>query len=840
MRPITLTLGLLIGLGLFLLSTQAAFSSAEKKISKDFVIKTDSLLIKDMLKQLAEQYHTNFLFEEVKLRGKKTAINLNVLKNKGLEEILNLLLTPVYLQWSRIDDKNYSVFPITSIIAANDGITRKPLLKKAPDTILKTGPPEPLTDSSSRNALSPQNLKEVVITTTKPQLIRKSDRCVLNMENSPMSSGNSLQLLKSAPFVEVSPDNEVSLQGKKTMILIDNKPVAGAALNDILLSMPAGSISQIELITNPSSRYDAAYGAVININTKKSKLEGASGSLRTEASRGDFGRLNATGNFTYKKSALTIFGLLGYNRFNFQTHDNLNRTLNAATPSDQIHEQITRTFYQDIYSIQAGANLQTGKKQSLGLFIDGQLNNTKGTFESFDAFSKKNSGIDSTLHTNSAFTNKPSNYSYNINYTLKDDSSKNELYFLSTFTPVRRDLQQYFPSVLLGPQGDTLRVPTPYQSTSNFEFNIWVAQLDYIHQFNNGWKLETGLKYQKTSSKQMINFERERNGQLVMEPGNSSNNNLNESVFGSYAIINKDWKKNKLQVGLRLEETRVENVQYFSQDYLKAFPTLMYLHSPDANHDLSFAYKRTINRVPYDQLVPYTLYINQYTIFEGNPNLQPQYDNIYSINTRFYKLNVLLNYTSSKGMLAQYPIRQDFNNKITYTALQNLDKSSSITVDVSYPIKLAAWWSTQNSGTVFGWSSAAGRVLNQPFRLEGSWLAIQSNHTFKISETFNLEVDGYFRSSKKAELTYNGSNGNVNAGLLIKVLKNNGQIRIGAEEIIKRNVYYTRQDFGVYSSERNRYFDSRRVSVGFNYNFGQSKIKSPNKKLGNEEAVDRL
>jgi hypothetical protein len=550
MRPITLTLGLLIGLGLFLLSNSAAFSSAEKKVSKDFSIKTDSLLIKDVLKQLAIQYHTNFLFEEVKLSGKKTAINLNVLKNKGLEETLNLLLTPVYLQWSRIDAKNCSVFPITSSTVANDNITGRPTQKKVTDTIFKTGPPELSIDSSSRNVFSPHNLKEVVITTTKPQLIRKSDRYLLNMENSPMSSGNSLQLLKSAPFVEVSPDNEVSLQGKKTMILVDNKPVAGAALNDILLSMPAGSISQIELITNPSSRYDAAYGAVININTKKSKTEGITGSLRTEASQGDFGRLNTTGNLTYKKNALTMFGQLGYNRFNFQTHDNLNRTLNAATPSDQIHEEIKRTFYQNIYSFQGGANLETGKKQSLGIFIDGQLNNTKGTFESFDAFSKKNSGIDSTLFTNSAFTNKPSNFSYNINYTLKDDSSKNELYFLSTFTPVKRVLQQYFPSVLLGPQSDTLRVPTPYRSTSNFEFDIWIAQLDYIHQFSNRWKMEAGLKYQNTSSKQIIIFEREKNGQLVMEPQNSSNNNLTESIFGSYGIrvscrLASVWKKHE-------------------------------------------------------------------------------------------------------------------------------------------------------------------------------------------------------------------------------------------------------------------------------------------------------
>jgi iron complex outermembrane receptor protein len=685
-----------------------------------------------------------------------------------------------------------------------------------------------------------KTLNEVSISTSRAPIVKKADRYVFNVENSPMAAGNSIQLFKSAPFVEVSADNKVSLQGKKTLILIDNKPVADAALADILLSLPAESISQVDLITNPSSRYDAAYGAVINITTKKAKTDGLTGTLRTEGSYGDFGRLNTSGNITFKTKALTVFAMAGYNRFNFQAHDNLDRKLNQVKPSDLIHEEITRTFYQNIYNFQGGANLQTGKNQSVGLLVEGQINNTSGTFKSSDNFSKEGLLVDSTLYTNSPFTNKPSNYSYNVNYSLRDDSAKNELFFLATFTPVRRTLEQYFRSVLLNPQGETLRTPLPYRSTNSYTFNIWIAQLDYSHLFKKQWKLETGLKYQNTDSKQIMNFEKEEAGQLVMQPENSSNNHLSEAIFGGYGILSKDWKKDKLQFGLRLENTQVSNTINFSQNYFKLFPTLMYQHVFNDTQEISFSYKRTINRVPYDQLVPYILYINQYTVFEGNPLLKPQYDNTFSLNTRLNKLSILINYTSSKGMLAQYPIRQDFENKITHIALQNLDKSEDFTVDISYPLVIAPWWSTQNSGTVFGWSNANGRVLNQPFNLSGVWFAVQSNHTFKFSSNISLEVDGYYRSSKKVELTYNGSNGNINAGLLIKVLNNKGQIRIGAEDILKRNVYYTSQDFGVYSSQRNRSFDSRRATIGLTYNFGQSKVKKPVKKLGNEDAVDRL
>lgn len=131
---------------------------------------------------------------------------------------------------------------------------------------------EPITMRASE-----ETLKEVKITSTRPLVETKSDRLIFNVENSAMAAGNSLQLLRSAPFVRISADNSVSLQGKKTMILIDGKPVPDVSLENILQTMPAGNIQKVELITQPSAKYDASYGAVINIITKKNQAEGLTG-----------------------------------------------------------------------------------------------------------------------------------------------------------------------------------------------------------------------------------------------------------------------------------------------------------------------------------------------------------------------------------------------------------------------------------------------------------------------------------------------------------------------------------------------------------------------------------
>ena len=326
----------------------------------------------------------------------------------------------------------------------------------------------------------------------------------------------------------------------------------------------------------------------------------------------------------------------------------------------------------------------------------------------------------------------------------------------------------------------------------------------------------------------------------MLQPDKSSNNRLAEGILGGCAIISKGWAKDKLQLGVRLENTQFNYLGNYKQAYLQAFPTLQYQHRFDDANEVSFSYRRAINRVPYDELVPYTLHINQYTIFQGNPLLKPQYDNILSLNTRLRQLSIDLVYTSSNGMFAQFPIRQDFETTVTYTALQNLDKASYFAVNVSYPLQLTSWWNTENSGTLFGWSSATGQVLGQPFTLNGAWFALRSNQSVNLSPSVILELNGYYRSSRKSELTYTGNNGNISAGLLINLLKGKGQLRVGAEEILGRNTYYTRQNFSVFSTQRSRSFDSSRVSVVLSFNLGQTKIKSPAKKLGNEEAIERL
>ena len=686
-----------------------------------------------------------------------------------------------------------------------------------------------------------QTLNEVKISGSRPLVETKRDRLVLNVENSPLASGNSLQLLKSAPFVQISANNNVTLQGKRTMILIDNKPVPDASLEDILLALPSGNILKVELITQPSAKYDATYGAVINITTKKSLMEGITGNVRTEGSMGLYGRADLNGQLTYRHKNLTLYGTGGLNRSDNLFQVSSQKILGTGNNPDVLANDSRRLANNKSYNFRVGADLALDKNQTIGVLINGNELHSNGPWPTVTSFSKQGGGIDSVLNTSSSFNLKLPTFTYSTNYHLIADSGKNELTFLATYTPFNRNLFQYFPSELLNSSGQILRTPAVYQTTNTSAINVYIAQLDYTHIFKHQWTIETGFKYQYTDSKSAVDYQVKNNNQFEHDPEFSSDNKLTEAISGAYAILSKDWKNDKLQAGIRVENTKADYAGNLSQNYFNAFPTLMYQHNFNSDYNLSLSFKRTINRAPYSELVPYTVFINQYNIEQGNPALKPEYDNVYTLSANIHKLSLSVSYTDANGMFALFPKSQDYATKVTYFSRQNLEKSSDLSLYLFYPLRLTSWWETQNSGTVLGYSRARGQILGSSYLLSSFRSDFRTAHIFTLSKNLKLQVDAYYWTPYTQDLSHYSGYKNIDAAFLLNIWEGRGQLRLSGSEIIfKRNDYHLNQNFNGYASREVYNTDSKRISLGFTYKFGKTTFKSTDRKLGNEDAVKRL
>ncbi|WP_316822002.1 TonB-dependent receptor domain-containing protein [Pedobacter gandavensis] len=689
--------------------------------------------------------------------------------------------------------------------------------------------------------VSDKTLKEVRVTASKALVETKSDRFIFNVDNSAMAVGNSLQVLKSAPFVRISADNVLSLQGKKTMVLIDNKPIPDAALENILLTMPAGNISKVELITQPSAKYDASYGAVINIITKKSQVEGITGNLRLDGSTGNYATGSANAGATYKHKNLTIYANAGINKGDNYFSTESKRYQDPTDPSYYLTNNWTRLSHNLMYTFQTNMEVQLDKNQTVGLFVDISDVEFKGPWRTTNSFGRENGRIDSVLFTDASFNQKGQSQTYNLNYRLLSDSGKNELTVLGTFTPWQRNLLQTFPSTLYNGDGEIIKNPPLYQTRNKGNIDVYIAQIDYKHLFNKDWSLETGLKYQQTNSRTLVVYEDYKSGQLEVDPKFSNNNNLKESISGIYGTLTKDWENDMVQLGFRAEGTDVNSVGSFKRQKFNFFPNLMYQHNINKDLNISASYKKIINRPRYNEMVPYSVFLNQYSIEQGNPDLKPQFDNVYTLTANIKKLNISLSYTDTKGMIGLFPSEQDYITKVTYFKRQNLKKASALALNIFFPYRINEWWETMNSGTPIGRNSAEGVVLGSTHKLSAFYSDFRTAHIFKITNDIKLQIDGYYWTKYTQDLgTYQG-NKNIDASIMVNLWKGNGQFRLGGTELVfKRNDYLLERDYGTFKSSERIYTDSRRLLIGFNYRFGKSRIAKPNSKLGNADAMKRL
>jgi len=799
--------------------------------------KTAPVQLSDALKEIMAYHQVNFMYEEVNISRKKVSFSTAVLKEKGLDEVLTMVLEQAGLKWSRIDKKNYAIFLPAAVkkdLLAKESIP--PWKGAIADSLVQIN-----TTDSLLNKMSPTQLNEVKIISNKATVERRSDRLVYNVENSAMAAGNSIELLKTAPFVRVGSDNTVSLQGKATMILIDNKPVAESSLQSILQSLPAGNISQIELITNPSAKYDAAYGAVINIVTKKSKIEGLTGNVRADASSGKYATGMSNASLTYKHKGLTLYGTGGFTYGDSYFATDEDRFVGLTNNTAFLSNKWSRKTLQSVGAYQAGADLEIGSGQTIGFIADGNIMHFKGPWNTVNGFrSGFSSGIDSLLYTNATFGQPVFMGNFNLNYHLTADSGKRELTVLATYTPFRRDLKQDFPSVLKDAEGKVLNTPPLYRTRNKTAIDVYIAQADYSQSFGRQWKLETGLKYQQTASENEIYYEEANGNDFINVPRYSSNNRLKESITGMYLIASKDWKSDKLQLGLRGENTQAAFVGNFEQHSFNLFPTVLYQHSFSEQQKISFSYKRTIARAPYYELVPYSVFLNKYTVEQGNPALRPTYNNIFTLGTDINKVNISLSYTAITDMMALFPVREDIDTKLTYFSRRNLEKAYDYSMYLYFPLRLAPWWETQNSGTILGYNKTEGKALDATYSLAAFHSDFKSSQIFRLGKGFKLQVDAYYWTKYAQDLTSYSGFKNMDAALLIDLFGGKGQLRLGGQELFKRNDYSQSRQFGNYRISNVIYTDSRRASFGFTYKFGKTNIKSPEKNLGNEDAMKRL
>ncbi len=698
---------------------------------------------------------------------------------------------------------------------------------------------------------SSEMLDQAVITIKRPTIQKSPGRLVFNVENTSVASGSVLDVLRKTPGVVVSQQG-ISIKNNSPVIYVNNKRVYLSSKETLsLLESTNGSlIKSVEVITNPSSKYDADATTVLNINTTRAVAVGYKGSASGVYQQAVYAKYNlATAHF-YKNDWLNAYGSYSYSpRKEFKEDENNTRFFapDETTTSGYRDSYFTRVTKSNAHQANVVLDLTANEQHSFGVSARVFVSpNKRFENQALSLNTNRQRELDSTFTTASGSTRNTSNIALNASHTFSLANSETQLVTQANYITYSADRAQDVETNYFLPSGQQLR-NNNFTTTGNQASTIFTGQIDLSAPLVSG-ALDWGLKISdiKTSSAQDF-FDQTEQG-AALNPSLSDDFQYQENIFAAYFNITRDWEQWSLDLGLRAEQTEVRATsknlgEVNNQYYFELFPKMSLLYAANENNSFGLSYSRSIARPNYESLNPFRYFINENNYTDGNPNLVPEIDSKYTFsythnNTWFLEAY----YWHIKNPLEELR----FQNNTT-RALQNLEtnliKGYQYSLDVTYAKSVTSWWYLQ--------------VVTSGFFIENEFLAQQSAQQTALANTYGFygQIYSGLVLSEQANITsdvtalyisnlifgsYTYKNQfNLSASVRKKIWDKKASITLGVDDIFNTNNIpvvsrYANQDNGYFARTESRLF-----RVGFTYNFGNSKLRDNNREITTKES-DRL
>jgi len=694
-----------------------------------------------------------------------------------------------------------------------------------------------------------KQLQEVAITFKKPTIERKIDRVVFNVENSILASGGSAwEALTKAPGVQATNEGSIKANNKGATVYMDGKPVrlSGDDLSAYLQSIPADNISKIEVMPNPSSKYEAQGGAVINIVSKKSKADGFNASLTGGYTRGEMNRYTGNAVFNYHKDKLNVFGTYGY------SDRDMKRQLDSYTiyqaPGSYAYWDGKRTSVgkSKVNNYTAGADYNLTANQVVGVLITG--NNSVNTGYSngiTNIFNNYAVNPDSVLRTTSYSKGGGSQYSFNVNYKVKLDSSGRSLNVDLDYSPYNKDNTQDLNNLSYLPNGSLSSAPYRVSYPSSQKINIWSGKIDYEYRLGKIWSMESGVKYTSTVSENVFDFYNTAGAAPVFDQSRSDRFKYTENTAAGYTNIAGSIGKWEFKGGLRAEYTTTEGLSLSLdsinvKNYLRIFPTVFASYKASENHQFGFAYSKRIDRPDYRQLNPAKSYSSPYTYWSGNPFLRPSIINSFQLSyTLHQNYTFAAVYTQIDDMASNVTV-QDNINKTFFDTQQNIGSIKDAGLELSSVHHPASWWEINNTAQGYFRSQSSDQPGNT-YDYQQFYYYLRTDNAFTIDKNsgWKGEISAWYTSPVQQGTLLVAKTYDLSAGISKSIFNKQGTLRFSATDILNGNPYRilinnNGQNNGIYQKN-----DTRTFTVSFSYKLGKSVTAARKRTTASEEERKR-
>jgi len=716
-------------------------------------------------------------------------------------------------------------------------------------TITLTDKNQKVDFGSAQLASSTQNLKEVSIAVTKPLIERKMDRVVMNVSTSAIMTGSTaLEVLQKAPGVSVDQNDNISMQGKQgVLIQLDGKQtyMSSADVANLLRNMQSSEIETIELITNPSSKYDAAGNSgIINIKTKKNKAGGTNGSLNATAGYGKNFRGNTGLNLNHRTKKLNLFGNYNYGKTTRENIITIDRISNG-TPDTYFMQSGSSLRKQQNNNFKAGLDYFINKNNTIGVLVNGYFNRGTEASRNNTLIGPSFQQVDSTLASNSLQTNKYNNVSYNLNYKSVLDTAGSEISADFDYSKYNGNDGSAYENDYMFANGNRIRPVNYTRNGTPSKIDIKAFKVDYNVSLNKTIKLEAGLKSSWVKTDNDLQAEELVNNVWQNDIRRSNQFIYDENVNAAYTNINKQFKNTSIQLGLRVEQTNskgnlVTTNTVVERNYWDFFPTLFVQQTLSKNNQLGFSYSRRIDRPSYDALNPFIYYLDQYTYNKGNPFLKPQYTNNVELSYTFMKKYMLsIGYSKTNDVITEV-LLPDSAQKALFQTNENLAKNTSYNANLNIPVQVVKWWSMNNNLNVFYLSFEAPDLAGVALKTGKTSFQFKSQQNFTIVNGFTAELNGSYESPLDYGTLRIKARYSIDAGLSKSLFDKKATLKLALSDIFNMYKNDISSAYPGLKYEVHQKNESQIGRISFTYRFGKEIKPARRRSTGSEDEQNRM
>lgn len=691
-----------------------------------------------------------------------------------------------------------------------------------------------------KDSLKIYNLKEITVKSAVPVVKVKTDKIVMNVDAVPNAAGlNALELLRQMPGVTIDGQDNVKISGKNgVQVLLDGRiqTLNAQQLSTLLKGTSSASLKAIEVVSNPSAKYDAAGNAgIINLIFKTSGAYGTSGSLTAGYQKMDHYRQNSALNLNYKGTRLSAF-LNG----NFDNSLQFTKVSSNRILTDKVFNQngVEEQGYSNSMA-RTGLDYTFNKKHKIGTIL-----NYQRTWDDFpsNASTLITSKVADVLFTNTLANLTENRFSTNLNYQY---SGKNE-----NKLALELDWMQYNSKLnnLVDNVFERAVQRTSFENDTRSKINLFSGKVDYSNAFWKG-NFESGLKFSSSQTGNLL-----RGAQSENMGGTQINlfNNFdyNEKIAAAYVNFERSFGKLNIQAGLRGEYTRMKGLSINELGlktalpdtaYVNIFPTVFLRYQLNEKNSFGFAYSKRVNRPSFQDQNPYVYRTDFYYASKGNPLLLPQFTQSLELDYTFDGQRQLkVNYNTTRDLIE---FVQTQSGDQTTVLPVNAGTRSYLNISLSTPFKVLKIWEGYFSAEpYYQFYKADLSAYNGLAKISNGGVGFNGylSNTFDLGKKWKAGLSTWFNYASRSSIYSTKAISSVDFSLKKTLLNDKLNLSLAMRDVFNTQKWEQTALIGQINQSSFRKWESRGLYVGLNYNFGNTKVKNLGTKGSKTDEQERI